>query len=181
MSSPSQVIVVVEDGRHKMLVYRYLSHHRLEKMTRIVLSPSGRGSGEHWVRRKFVQEVSAYRKRHAKTALIAVIDADTHSVQDRLRQLDRALAESGKPAVDTSDEQIARLVPKRNVETWILCLNGHLVDEEIDYKWTRDDWSDVIPPAARVLFDWTRPNAELPNRCVDSLRRGVEELNRLEF
>src|SRR5271166_4179547 len=90
MSKPSQIIVVVEDDHHKMLVYRYLSKCRVERNVRIERSPSGAGSAENWVRRRFAQEVSVYRKRHAKTALIVVIDADTHTLQDRLRQLDRA-------------------------------------------------------------------------------------------
>ena len=77
-----------------------------------------------------------YRSRHAKTALIVMIDADTHTVQDRWRQLDQALEDGGKQRVDAEHEQIARLVPKRNIETWILCLNGHAVDQDADYKKT---------------------------------------------
>jgi hypothetical protein len=79
------------------------------------------------------------------------------------------------------DEQIARLTPKRNVETWILCLNGHAVDEGADYKGTRDDWNDLIPQASGTLFQWTRPNFVLPGHCVDSLSVGIQELSRLIF
>jgi len=182
MSKPSQVIVVVEDDHHKMLVYRYLIKHGLKAYAiRIERSPSGGGSAESWVRKRFVKEVSVYRSRHAKTALIVIIDADTCAVQDRLRQLDQALKDGGKQTVAES-EQIARLVPKRNIETWVLCLlNVQAVNEETDYKRTRDDWNELIPPAAEMLFEWTRPKAELPNHCIDSLRSGVRELNRLTF
>ena len=181
MSKPSQVIVLVEDDHQEMLAYRYLKKRGLR--TRIESSPSGKGSAESWVRKNFAKEVSAYRIRQAKaaTALIVVIDADTHTVQGRLNQLDQALRDAGKQRIDAGAEQIARLVPKRNVETWILCLTGQEVDEEADYKNTTDGWNKLIPQAAEALFQWTRPKAELPDYCVDSLRSGVRELSRLTF
>jgi hypothetical protein len=129
---------------------------------------------------QFAKEVRAYRKRSAKarTALIVVIDADTLTVQARLRQLAQALEEREAAAV-RKPEQIAQLVPKRNVETWILCLTGEVVDEATDYKRTRDNWNALIPVASETLFAWTRPNVELPQRCTASLRAGISQLNRL--
>ena len=182
MSRPScLVIVVLEDDHHKMLVHRYLKRRgRREHEIRIYRSPSGVGSAENWVRKTFVKEVSVYRSRHAQTKLIVVIDADTTTVQERMRQLDQALKDSEKQAVDEHTEQIARLVPKRNVETWIRCLNGHAVDEATDYK-KRDDWNKLISPAAETLFQWTQSSDEPPQHCVDSLRTGVRELKHLTF
>ena len=181
MSKGCLVVVIAEDEHHEMLVRRYLKRHGLEKHEiRIERSPSGQGSAENWVRKRFVIEVSEYRSRHAQTKLIVIIDADTHTVHSRIRQLDQALTDSQKPIVDTSAEHVARLVPKRNVETWILCLDGHLVDEGTDYKRARDDWSDLIPSAAQTLFQWTRPNTQAP-QCIDPLQRGVTELKRLRF
>jgi len=179
-SSRVYAIVVLEDDRHAMLVRRYLKKRGMgERDMRIERSPSG--DAKVWVRKTFVKEVNVYRGRHAKTALIVVIDADTHTVQERWRQLDQALEDGGKQRVDVEHEQIARLVPKRNVETWILCLNEQAADEDTDYKRTRHEWNDLIPPAAETLFQWTRPKADLPTRCIDSLRSGVTELNRLRF
>src|SRR5208282_6656930 len=181
-SSRVYVIAVLEDARHEMLTRRYLKKRGVgERDMRIERSPSGEGNAEGWVRKTFVKEVNVYRGRHAKTALIVVIDADTHTVQDRWRQLDRALEDGGKQCFDVAHEQIARLVPKRNVETWILCLHGHAVDEDADYKKTRDDWHDLIPQAAGTLLEWTHQEAEPPNHCIDSLRSGIRELNRLRF
>jgi hypothetical protein len=177
MNKRCLVIVVVEDAHHRMLIYRYLLQRGMGPV-RIELSPSGQGSAEAWVRKTFVKEVSAYRNRHAQTKLIVVIDADTATVEDRLRQLDQALIENGKAPIDARTEQIARLIPKRNVETWVLCLNGHSVDEETNYKKTRNDWNELIPQASETLLDWTR-SVEPPNHCVDSLRNGVRELKRL--
>jgi hypothetical protein len=184
VSNPSLVIVLLEDARHRMFVYRYLIKRRLKThQIRIVPPPSGQASADGWVRKQFPDEVTAYRVRQARTAtaLIVVIDADTHTVQDRWRQLDQALKDARKYAVDVIREQIARLVPKRNIETWILCLNGQAVDEDTDYKRSRDDWTELIPEAAETLSKWTHQEAELPKRCIDSLRSGVSELNRLTF
>jgi hypothetical protein len=146
---------------------------------RIVLSPSGQGSAENWVRRTFAKEVKTYRSRHAQTKLVVIIDADTDTVQDRLKQLDQALQNTGKEPVDTRSEQIARLVPKRNVETWILCLNEQVVNEDEDYKKKRENWNELIPTAAETLFQWTRSHEALPEYCVDSLHHGIGELKRL--
>src|SRR2546430_7675062 len=128
MNKPSRVIVVLEDDHQKMLIYRYLVKCGWRHAVRIHQSPSGRGSAESWVRERFVKETIAYRSRQARTltALIVMIDADTRTVQDRLNQLDQALTDNGQQTV-AGTERIARLIPKRNVETWILCLNGQAV------------------------------------------------------
>src|SRR5208282_6324826 len=144
-SSRVYVIAVLEDARHEMLTRRYLKKRGVgEREMRIERSPSGEGNAEGWVRKTFVKEVNVYRGRHAKTALIVVIDADTQTVQERWRQLDQALEDGGKKRLDVEHEQIARLVPKRNVETWILCLNGQAADEDADYKRRRHDWNELI-------------------------------------
>jgi hypothetical protein len=190
MDRPSRVFVLVEDEHHRMLIYRYLRKCRFRfkgDEMRIRQSPSGRGNAEGWVRKEFPKEVSAYRDRQASragTALIVMIDAhspDPRIVDRRLTQLDQALLRSGMQRVGRS-EQIARLVPKYNVETWILCLcNEDPVNEEEDYKSKGTDWNNLIRPAARTLCQWTRSSAEPPNHCVSSLRIGVRELKRLRF
>ncbi|MFZ3266636.1 MAG: hypothetical protein WA172_21715 [Terriglobales bacterium] len=133
MSEPSLVIVLLEDEHHKRFVYKYLNNRGLKPHAiRILTSPAGAGSAENWVRRTFVNEVTNYRRRRVKaaTALILVIDTDIHAVQDRLTQLDQALKDGRREPVDVERDQIARLVPKRNVEAWILCLNARVVDEK---------------------------------------------------
>ena len=189
MSNPSLVIALAEDEHHRMLVLRYLKKSGLkDHAIRIRQSPAGQGSAENWVRREFVKETEAYRVRQARarTALIVIIDADAYTVQDRLNQLDQALQGSGRQTVG-GGEEIARLVPKRNVETWILCLNGRRldgrpVDEDTNYKERMGiDWSPLIPPAAHTLRQWTRSRTGPPNHCVSSLRIGVRELKRLRF
>ncbi|MGC9291951.1 MAG: hypothetical protein ACP5EP_04410 [Acidobacteriaceae bacterium] len=179
MSDPSSVVLLLEDEHQQRLIYRYLINCGVKcSAIRIQRSPSGRGSAENWVRKQFAKEVSEYRRRHAQTQLIVVIDADNHTVQERLGQLDQELKDSGKPPADAKTEKIARLAPKRNIETWVLCLNGQKVDEINDYK-NNNDWDMLIPKAAEVLSQWSRPNAKPPKTCIASLRHGASELGRL--
>ena len=109
-----------------------------------------------------------------------MIDADASTVQGRLNQLDQALRDGGQQTV-ADTEGIARLIPKRNVETWILCLNGKAVNEDTDYKNEKNDWKELIPKGSETLCQWTRSQAKPPNHCVDSLWTGVRELKHLGF
>ncbi|HEY6846754.1 MAG TPA: hypothetical protein VI320_11115 [Terracidiphilus sp.] len=184
MTKPSLVIVLVEDTRQQQFIFRYLRRIGLDTHAMRFLLPSS-GSGEQWVREQLPKELREYRRRSARaeTKLIAVIDADKSTVQDRLAQLDRKLQEDGVDLIRAVVEQVARLVPKRNIETWILCLNGIAVGErdEDDYKRTRNDWGNLIQPAANTLYEWSSPNAQIPGHCIPSLRHGVGELRRLDF
>ena len=178
MTKTSQVILLVEDSRHQQFIFRYLRTVGLEpRVIRVFKSPSGSGSAEQWVRERFAIEVEECRARRAKTKLIVVIDADTHTVPQRLRQLDQALHEAGVASIRDTEE-IARLVPKRNVETWILCLNDIAVDEDTDYKRTRNGWPELIRTAAATLYEWSRPNTAAPPSCVESLQHGIRELRK---
>lgn len=178
MSGPSLVIVVAEDRHQSRLIWRYLKKCGVgTHAIRIHQAPAGAGSAEAWVRDQFPTEVKIYRNRPPQTALIVAIDADIRTVQHRLNQLDEALRGAAQPAIQT-EEQIARLVPKRNVETWILCLNDHNVNEEEDYKSRQVEWGELIPFAANQLHEWTR---ETPLHCTDSLRTAIAGLARLRF
>ena len=91
---------------------------------RVVKSPSGGGSAEQWVRERFAVEVAACRGRQAETRLIVLVDGDTRTVQERIAELDQALRDAGVDLIPADTREVARLVPRRNIETWILCLTG---------------------------------------------------------
>jgi len=132
------------------------------------------------VRERYARAVNVYRSRstRAGTALIIAIDADTDDADRRLRQFRAALEQAGL-AARTEGEAIVHLIPKRTVETWILCLNGKQVDENTDYG--RDGGIDeLIKLAAITFFDWSRPNAVPPGHCVPSLLAAIPEVRRLE-
>jgi hypothetical protein len=153
----------------------YETHHiRVEPL------PGGRGSGEQWVRERYAMAVKAHRQRsaRAKTALIVAIDADTGDVGRCLRQLREALEHAELPP-RAAGEVIVHLIPKRNVETWVLCLTGRTVDEDTDYR-AEAGVDGMIATAALTLFDWSRVNVAPPAHCVASLVAALPELRRIE-
>lgn len=177
----SLVVVLAEDERQQRLIRRYLYRLGLGPHDiRAMPLPSGRGSGEKWVREQYASEVKNYRARsvHAKTALVVAIDADTGQVDRRLRHLREALAHAGlDPRANA--EAITHLVPRRNVETWILCLSGRQVDEVTDYSQS-SDVEGLIVPAASTFFEWSRVNTTPRVYCVQSLLSAIPEIRRLE-
>ncbi len=135
--------------------------------------PNGTGgAGEQWVRKRYAALVKKYRMRatRAKTALIIAIDADTYEIDRRARQLDEELEGVTRKAV----EAIVHLIPKRNIETWILHLNGEQVDESTDHS--NRDVDHMIQPAAVTFYEWT---SKTPDHCLPSLRAGIGEARRL--
>jgi hypothetical protein len=95
---PSLIILLLEDALHEQFIFRYLKKLKYgPHLMRFVRSPPGAGSAEQWVRQRLVIEVQACRGRRAQTKLIVLIDADIHSVQERIAQLDSSLREAGVP------------------------------------------------------------------------------------
>jgi len=188
MSRPSLVIVLAEDQRQRQFIYRFLKKTGIRSdQIRALISPSGRGSAEQWVRENFALQAAKCRARtvRADTGMVVLLDADLQSVSERLAALDNALIVAGQNSVDRNHDSIARLITRRNIETWILFLAAadlanSQIDETTDYKQTRnaDEWSELIPTASERLFAWTRPRAVLPVNLIDSLQRGIDEILR---
>lgn len=132
------------------------------------------------MRDRYVKAVESYRGRSARagTALIVAIDADTGDADRRLRQFREALDQAGI-AARSEREAIVHLIPKRNVETWVLCLGGRQVDENTDYS-REAGIDELIKPAAIAFFEWSRLNVTPPGHCVPSLLAAIPEVRRLE-
>lgn len=177
----ANIILLVEDLNQENLLRRFLHQlgHGNRQMRPVRTSP-GRGSGEQFVRESYASEVRSIRSQMARTkaCLIAMIDADVGSTDDRRRQFERALQDADEPRRG-SKEPILNLVPKRNVETWILCLNSEVVNEADDYHRDPRVNSESIKTAAVTLYAWTRPNFALPVACVPSLRDCQPEFRRI--
>jgi len=90
-------------------------------------------------------------------------DADRGTVEARLGDIP---AEAGDP--------VTRLVPRRNVETWIVALTTDaVVDEETDYKGRHPDPARGTDAGKRLAL------ARVPeDRWPSSLKRGHAELRR---
>jgi hypothetical protein len=185
MSNPAQVTILAEDRRQARLVRAYI-RTRLPDYPQKAITDSpmsaGRGSGSQWVLDRYAIEVKAHLSRRARKWLIVVIDADRNTLQERLDALKLRLEMAEDERLRrcrAEDEQIARLVPKWSVETWILCLNGSTVDEQTAYKSRNQDWDRMIRPAAEALHNWANDPPGVPARCVPCLKHGIEELRRL--
>jgi hypothetical protein len=180
MAKPSEVIILAEDERQQRFARKFLQRAGLENhQMRFTPVPAGHGSGEQWVRKNYVKEVAAYRSRatRARSALLVFIDADQMSVANRAQQLSQELANAGL-GPRTNAEAIGKLIPKRNIETWVLCLAGEIVDEATDYR-NNCNFDGLVRNAADAFYLATRMNAPIPNACVQSLRVGVDECKRL--
>jgi hypothetical protein len=183
MRRPSRAIILAEDEAHDFFIRRYLIRLNLGLREREIYTepfPDGRGCGEQWVRTQYARVVKEYRWRSAlaQTVLVVLIDADTGDVNRRLRQLEEGLIRESMEKRNQG-EHIVHFVPKRSIETWILCLNGRSIDEETDYSGRRDIEAQ-IGPAADTFYSWTRPNADIPSHCIPSLYAAIPEAQRLE-
>jgi hypothetical protein len=165
--------MLCEDQAHERLVIAFLkqcgviSPGRL--LTRRVASRLRAGGNIGWVFDEFAKELRAFRQRQTKaeTLLIVVVDADDASIDDRRRELnDRAIRAGLAPV---SPDEIALLIPKRHIETWIQALLGTMVSECGNYKSNRQLSDQSIHSAARRLYEWSRPNASPGPTCVESL------------
>lgn len=130
-----KIVLLCEDSQHEAFTRRFLKGMRWNiRELRVERSPSANGSAEQWVREEFPSELRIYRQRRprAASALIAMIDADSKSVQGRINEFEEACNSQQIP-FRTVDEAVAIAVPKRNIETWIHYLNGEQVNEDATY------------------------------------------------
>jgi hypothetical protein len=130
-----EVTILCEDIQQQVFARRFLINRGFHaRKIRLLALPEGKGSGEQYVRVNYPAQVKAYRSQsnYLSICLVVLIDADTKMVDERLRQLDKALEEDSQSRRQPH-EKIAVFVPKRNIDTWIHYLQGETVDEETVY------------------------------------------------
>jgi hypothetical protein len=169
----TQVVILCEDYMHLNFARRYLIQRGLEaRRIRGNVAPSGRGAGSQYVLKSYPKEVKAIRSRpHIRAGLVAMIDADNLSIEQRLGQLEKSLVEDGQSGREEA-ERIGLLAPKRNIETWIFYLLGNPVDEETDYK-KRVSPSDLKSSVAAFAEKCPQKAAEI---SAPSLQHACKEL-----
>ena len=126
MSKASRIVVLCEDKAHEVFACRFLKKGWGIRNRDITIPPypAGKGSGRKHVEDRIAMEVRALRARKASTVLVVVQDAD----QDSVSQVHSFLDSKIEPP-RSSSEQIAFIVPKWHIETWIAYLDGKVVDE----------------------------------------------------
>lgn len=155
MSDIRIVDLLCEDSVHQFFLRRVLQQlgSRIEGTPKL---PAGAGAGDQFVRREYPKAVARWRqKSHDKNvATVVAIDADQKSVRERKRELDKTLDKCDGIEVRGSDDNIAILVPKRNIETWIKSLRSERVNEQKDYKHQlklRNNESDCLEAAKSLV------------------------------
>lgn len=160
----SQIVILCEDTQQESFIRRFLKKaHKVESnLLRVRKNPGGKGSGEQFVRNNYPNELTALRRRQhrASTTLIVAIDADTSDTRKIKETLNAACSDAGiKPG--SANDNVAFVIPKRNIETWINWLNGTEVNEQKAYPKLANQ-SDC-QPAVEKLHALCANNATPPD------------------
>lgn len=170
----SQAVLLCEDATQERLVRAFLKECGIKNPDRYlrtkVASKEKQGGGISWVIEKFPDQLLAVRNRQkarAETLLIVMIDADKNSIEERREELNDRAQLLGHEKI--GQNEIALLIPKYHVETWIRVLLGETVTEDEDCKGFQKPTKEEIRQAAENLFELSRPNAPLASNCIPSL------------
>ncbi len=173
-----RLTVLTEDKRTERFFRKLLASLGVQRC-RFETAPTGRGSGEAWVAKRYPDRVKVLRSKNYQRSLrlLAVRDDDGVGLTQRKQQLDNALKSAGL-LPRAVGERIATPVPARNIETWLLTLLGYLnLDEARDYKATFERThaareSDALRSAANA---W----GQIGDASPASLKDGRCELDRI--
>jgi len=174
----SQIVILCEDTQQESFIRRFLkkAHGIQPNLLIVVKNPGGKGSGEQFVRNRYPHELKAIRRRHAMLTLITAIDADTKERNEIIRSLDAVCAGSGIEP-NTDRDNVALVIPKRNIETWITWLNGQPVDETTAFPRLPNE--SACQPAVEKLYDLCTQNDTPPN-IPDSLAKTCIEYRKVK-
>ena len=167
----SQIVILCEDRQHEVFIRHFLKkrYRVMERQIRVMICPQGKGAGEQYVRREYPIQVEILRqKHHLSKALVIMIDADILSVSERLNQLF---------PLPTDTDKIVRLVPKRNIETWIHYLNNDLSSVNETDTYPKLDKEGACKPGVEKWVSFCIIG--LPVDCLPSLQLGHQEWSHL--
>ena len=123
-----RITVLCEDKQHEAFIRRFLKKRK--RMIYVVSRPST-GAGDQFVRNNYPKYLDAVRKRGG--ILVAMIDGDKYSIEQRLKQMDEACNQNDVLPRQSADK-VAVFVPVRNIETWLAYLAGEHVNEKESYR-----------------------------------------------
>lgn len=178
------IVLICEDTLQENFVRHFLKQMGWQTRDfRVEKSPKGKGSGEQWVRLTFPKELKAYRsiKNYLATVLIAVVDADINEFSDRINWM-KKVCEDEKLTFRASEETVAILLPKRNIETWICYLNGQPVDEDTDYKTQKEGKN--YKPAVNKLAKFCKSTGvreDAPPSLKQACKEYIERIKPIEL
>ncbi len=180
MSRSIEIVVLSEDVQHECFARRFLqllggSYHRYRFLT----APRGRGSGEQWVRERFPGELRAHRHQRSRVdcCLLTIIDADTHTLEERVQDYRAACASRGVEFL-TPEDRVAMMVPARNIESWLAYLRGEAADETTEFPKLR--YQSDCQSQATALHEMCVRGA-MRDPALPSLHHACQEFRRLRL
>ena len=124
-----KITVLCEDKQHESFIRRFFKK-RNRQIYAVRRPKSSAGAGEQFVRDHYPAHLDAIRKRGG--VLVAMIDGDNCSREQRLKQMDEACQQKGV-SPRTHGDKAALFIPQRNIETWLAFLDGEIVNETDTY------------------------------------------------
>ena len=174
-NKPAEIIVRCEDLQQHVFIYRCLVKNGIHPRT-IQIRHNPGGDAKRFVLDQYPVQVKALRRApHVSKAVISMMDADDCTVEERKREHNNALNESGQDH-RVNAEKIAILVPRRNIETWVHHLLGEAVNERDVYSRFRHEERKCAPAAAE--FSRRCPH-DMREADLPSLHDGCAELQRI--
>ena len=134
-ANPPRITILAEDNRTYSFCLKIamkLGIQKERKKFAPVTIPRS-DAGYTWLFREYPEFVRKHRARTTSVAFVVAVDSDKMSHAERVRELDKKLEEA-KLEKRKEDEAIVLVIPKRNIETWIMYFSGETVDEKKDYK-----------------------------------------------
>ena len=178
-----KIILLCEDRQTQSFVRNFLKHRNFKDhdFTILCASRASKGSAEQWVRKKYPKQLNAIRSKK-NAYLIVVIDADTHTIDDRRKQLGEA-CEDNKPNKiplrnHRTDTNVLHIIPRRNIETWLAYLDGMDVDESTVYP--KLEHEGDCRKHARRLYDMCHRDQSLREPAPLSLQEACKEYRKLQ-
>lgn len=174
----TRVVLLCEDQSTDTFVRRFLRRRSFTMHDiRTLPLPSGKQSGEQWVRTRYPDQLAAIRKR-SNDFLIVVTDADSNTTAERRAQLDRECDRRDVPQRTASDRVLV-VVPRRNIETWFEFLDGAAeVDESVSY--TKHFDASGQRALADRLYGMCHEEQRLPDSAPPSLVESCAEYVKLK-
>jgi len=175
-----QIVILCEDRQQEVFARYFLAKRGFNiGHSRSIINPNGKGSGEQFVREKYLAEVKAYRQKcnQVTIALVVMTDADNLSVQQRLNQLSSVL-QVNNLADRKTEEAIAVFIPDRNIESWIAYLKGEDVNEEEKKTYNKLLKESDCKPYSENLAERCQRQEKLED-APNSLNIACQEFQRL--
>jgi hypothetical protein len=177
MSDYSKITVLCEDRQQEVFARYFLTSLGIHpRRIYYDICPSGKQAGEQYVRENYPKNVISYRRiaHNIEAGLVVLTDADIMRVEQRLRTLDAALANSEVNSRKPT-ERIGIFIPKRNMETWIYFIRGDEVNENDIYPHL-----DKAGEYKSAIETFARNRNQTPfDGLLPSMQMACSELNRI--